>query len=130
MAANLVDDLTIENDWLLLRRVSPLWLVSDGAGGVRLSSQAFQNHPTNPLAFSVHLERVLIELGLPNESIVSSHAGYSVVALTAALVRQHGQIIARAPEPADPAHAHVIGKKSGSVKAAFSKAAIWIVPPL
>jgi len=123
------DDNTIENDWRLFRRISPQWLVPDGAGGRRVSTQAFQNHPTNPQAFSVHIERVLQQLGLPNESIIAGHSGYSVVAITAGLVRQHKQLIQRAPETLDPAHAHVLGKKPGSVKKAFSEAAVWVIPP-
>jgi hypothetical protein len=126
---SLADDNTIANDWRLFRRISPEWLVPDGAGGNRVSSQAFQNHPTNPLAFSVHIERVLQDLGLPYETIIAGHSGYSVVAITAALVRQHKQVIQRAADVADPAHAHVLGLKPGSVKKAFSKAAVWVIPP-
>lgn len=129
MVDSLIDDSTIENDWRLFRRISPQWVVPDGAGGSRLSSQAFQNHPTNPLAFSVHIERVLQQLGLPNESIIAGHSGYSVAAITAGLVRQHKQVIQRAAETADPAHAHVLGDKPGSVKKAFAKAAVWVIPP-
>ena len=129
MAASLVDDGTIGNDWRLFRRISPEWLVSDGAGGRRVSSAAFQNYPTNPLAFSVHIERVLQELGLPYDSLVAGHSGYSVVAITAELVRQHKQVIQRAPDVTDPAHAHVLGSKPGSVKKAFAKAAVWVIPP-
>lgn len=129
MASSLADDQTIGNDWRLFRRVSPEWLVPDGAGGRRLSSAAFQNHPTNPLALSVHIERVLQDLGMPYDSLVAGHSGYSVVAITAGLVRQHNQTVQRVADVADPAHAHVVGSKPGSVKKAFAKAAVWIIPP-
>jgi len=129
VVASLADDETIESDWRLFRRISPQWLVPDGAGGRRLSSAAFQNHPTNPLAFSVHIERVLQELGLPYDSLVAGHTGYSVVAITAGLVRQHNQKIQRVADVTDPAHAHVLGAKPGSVKKAFAEAAVWVIPP-
>jgi hypothetical protein len=40
------------------------------------------------------------------------------------------QGVKREPEPDEPAHAVVVGKKTSSVKKTFSKRARWEIPPL
>lgn len=100
------DDLSIEDSWRLLRRVPIdidgiclhiVWSENENAWVP--TSAAFQGHPENRRAFSVHLEPVLIELGLANDSVIQDRSKYALASLTARQVRTLKQIVARNPLP-------------------------------
>jgi hypothetical protein len=125
------DDSSIGDDWRLLRRIPLVWLVWDGnKGGWAITSQAFQGHPTDHLAFSVQLEPVLLEHGLTHDSAVQDRETFGLAAFTAQQARSIQQVIKRDPIlPDDPAHAKVIGEKTKSVKKKFRDFAVWVIPP-
>ena len=124
-----VDDLTIGQEESLLRRIVPGWLVLDkNTGEVRPSSQPFQNQRGHS-AISVYLRQVLDENGLPPESVLEGHEGYSLASITAGLARKYNQGIMRNPEP-HPAHAEVFGEKPNSVRRGFAKNAVWVIAPI
>ena len=125
------DDSSIDGDWRLLRRIPLVWLVRDeNKGGWTITSQAFQGHPTDRLAFSVQLEPVLLEHGLTHDFAVKDREAFGLAAFTAQQARSLQQIIKRDPIlPDDPAHAKVIGEKTNSIKKKFRDFAVWVIPP-
>lgn len=102
----------------LLRRIDPVHIVADGKGGRCLSTGAFRDPRV-----SVDVEPMLWQNGLDWRFSTKDHQGHYLVRLTAVLVRRHGQIVEHKPEITDPAHAEVVGPKSGSVVKAFRDAA-------
>lgn len=135
----MADDPSIPNDSRLLRRIPAdanhiVW--DDTLRVYRLSTQAFRNLQKNPPAFSVNLDCVLQELGLGVGTVIKDPARYGLIALPAALVRQHQQAIERHPEPDDPSHGHVVGDKPKPVAKEFIRAVTqaneiqWIIPPM
>lgn len=131
-----VDDLSIANDCRLFRRVPMLagglhalivW--DDNLKSWQPSSLAFGAHPDNPRAFSVHLESVLIERGLDVESVILDRSKFALAAFTAGQARQENQVLERAPEPDQPAHAHVVGEKTTKVRKRLKRCAVWVIPP-
>jgi hypothetical protein len=131
VAANLVDDPTIADESLLLRRIPVLQshiIWDDNERRWRPSSQSFKNHKDNPLAMSVNLQQVLDELGLQPGTVIDP-AKQALASIPASFARGHNQKINRLPEPNDPSHAHLLGDKPKPVQEAFAKAAEWVVPP-
>jgi hypothetical protein len=59
---------------------------------------------------------------------MTGHEGFALAAITARLVREHGQVVVRTPADI-PGHVEVIGPKSRTVLAHFAQQAIWVVPP-
>ena len=124
------DDLTIAPSDPLWRRVPPAWVVFDGnLGRLRPTSAAFDD-PRNGSPMSVVLGRALQESGRTPESALAFHRDFLLASITAGLARDLGQVVAREPQPDEPAHAVVAGRKTGRVKDAFAKQAVWIIPPL
>lgn len=63
-------------------------------------------------------------------TFLSGHQGYGVAALTTRRTRhQCKQAVARAPEAGQPWHAHVIGKKTGSVQKCLRDGSTIIIEP-
>jgi hypothetical protein len=125
-----IDDPTVEDSWRLLRRIpveTLVWSANEGAW--ILTSMAFQGHKTNRRAFSVHLEPVLFENGLSHESVLQDPSRFYLAAFTAAQARSQRQVVKRDPLPGDPAHAHLIGDKTGAVQKHFKRCAVWVVAP-
>ncbi|HUY37004.1 MAG TPA: hypothetical protein VMV69_30075 [Pirellulales bacterium] len=112
------DDPSIADSEALWRRIPPTHCVLDrNLGRVRPSSAAFENHP-NGSPMSVVLGKEVIAAGRDAESVLKGHEGYALASFSAGLARQCGQAVARDPLDEEPAHALVIGKKTGSVKRA------------
>jgi hypothetical protein len=123
------DDPSIPPEERLLRRVPHWHFVNDrNLARQRPSSAAFEDHP-NGSPMSVHLESVLVGLGLRIDSVLAGHPHFALASISAAVARANGQGICRRPEPRDPAHAEVFGPKSGSVRRRFAKLAEWVIPP-
>ncbi len=70
MAATYTDDLSIVNDEELWRRIPEVWVIEDRvAGGIRIASAAFDDHP-NGTPMSVLLGTVVRESGRTPESVL------------------------------------------------------------
>jgi len=131
-----VDDPSIGNDWRLLRRI-PLvvggthaQIVWDKSRNAWVpTSLAFNGHPDNPRAFSVHLEPVLLENGFDAESVVLDKSKFGLATFTAAEARTQNQVLMRMPLPGEPAHAHVLGEKTGGIRRRLKNCAVWVIPP-
>lgn len=124
------DDLSIMDDWRLLKRIPNDWVLWDENRNVwTISSMAFQGHRTNRRAFSVHLEPVLFENGLTHDFAVQDRNKFGLAALTAQQARSCQQVIQRDPQPDDPAHANVLGEKKDSIKKKLRDYAAWVIPP-
>lgn len=120
------DDKTILDGHSLWRRVHPDWIILDkniDPPAYRPTSQAFQNY-RNTDTMSVLLGDDHRE---PNLAVSGIHGTYSLAAFPALLARQQDQVIVRAPEATEPTHAHVVGKKTGSVRSALAKGCRWEV---
>lgn len=124
-----VDDPSIANDAVLWRRIHPTWKVrDDNSGGWRVTSAAFDDsRDGSPL--SVLLAAVVRESGRGPADVLSGFTGYFLASLTAGDARRCGQGIARTPEPDEPAHASVFGRKTKSIKRKLADAAGWIIGP-
>lgn len=133
MAVNPDDDPSISDECRLLRRIRSqpgffiVWNSNENAWTI--SSQAFKGHPQDKRTFSVYLEDVLQEHGLGPDAVILDPEKYSIAAITARLVRELNQVIQRAPEPDDLAHAHVIGDKPSSLQKRLAREAEWVIPP-
>lgn len=123
------DDVTIPNDFTVLRRVGFDWIREDEGGALRPSRQAFQDltDSDGTRAMSVYVLERLIELGLDEVAVVDGLPGYAIVKFTVASIRSQGFGIIWRPDPADgirgEAHAHVICNKSGARQKALVRAA-------
>jgi hypothetical protein len=100
-----VDDPTISDDDLLWRRVPdwPSFIAEDKtAGHFRVASSAFDDDADDdPMSVVLAAEATV-------GSVLEGHAAFGVVAFTAGFARRQGQIIVRAPEEHQPAHAKVV----------------------
>jgi len=115
------EDESIADAAFLLRTINPRWIISDGAGGWRVASGAFQDltDPDGTTAMSVYVEEILTSTGRGAANLIASRKGWAVVAITAEAVRAFGLSVVRVPIVDDPngdAHAHVFGKKTGSTQ--------------
>jgi hypothetical protein len=99
-----------------LHRDQVVW--DENQNRARASSAAF----TDP-EMSVSLGSILADLGHSPEFALRCYPQHSLGWLTAAFVREHEQIIKPDENECDPAHAEVIGKKTGSRQRAFAKQA-------
>ena len=125
-ADSYADDPTISDGDELWRRIPawPSFIVEDkSAGHYRVASSAFDDDADgDPMSVVLAGEATL-------ESVLHGHEGFGVVAFTAGFARRQGQIVVRAPEPDQPAHAKVVGRKTHGVRRAFARAARWIHRP-
>jgi hypothetical protein len=129
MVEGYIDDPSICDGDILLRRIPPTWWEFDeNMGVVRPTSQGFRDHRSGT-PMSVHLLAVLQQHGVPAAALLDGHRGFALVAITAGLARRVGQGIRRVPLDGDPAHAEVFGDKTSAVRRALAKQSSWIVPP-
>ncbi len=127
--ARYADDLTIPNEAELWRRISPRHFVNDeNLGRVRPSSAAFDNH-RNGSPMSVYLAAMLAETGRSPDTVLAGHGGYALASITAGLVRECQQGVAREPLENEPAHAVVFGRKTRPVMRRLATTARWVIPP-
>lgn len=123
-----VDDLTIEDQDELLRRIFPGWWIFDkNLGSLRPTSQAFKNHRDGS-PMSVYLQKELDEHGLNPESVLAGHEDFALASITAGLARQCEQGVMKRPD-IDLGHAEVFGEKTDSVRRKFAENSIWVVLP-
>lgn len=123
------DDPTILDDAALWRRIPPQHFVPDpNLGVVRPSSAAFEDSPDGS-PMSVFLAEIVEKTGRKADDTLVGHAGYALSAFTAGLARHCKQGVACDPEPAEPAHAVVFGKKTKSISRTLAKGSEWVIPP-
>jgi len=116
-----VDDGSIADDWILLRRVHPDQIVPDKkTGELRVSSGAFRD-----LNMSVDVEEILKKNGENYMFSLAAYPLHSLVRLLAAIPRKYGQAVVASPLPENPAHAEIKGAKSGSVARALAAETSW-----
>ena len=119
-----MDDPTILPSCELWRRLNPVFCVADESSttGWRISSGAFDDSPDGS-PMSIRVGDKMAELGLGYETVLSpeqAKEGWGLAALTAGVVRMHGQIVYYSDEPGEPAHGSVEGKKSPKVRKKLS----------
>ena len=123
------DDRTIREEERLLRRIPLVQIVrDDNRGSYRVSSAAFTNS-SDGSGMSVSIETILQQCDLAVETVLRGYDGCGLVALTAGFVRMHGQGVVKKPQPDDPSHGEVVGKKTRSTQRAFARRAKWVVRP-
>ena len=120
------DDQTIPDDAILWRRIPPWHFTYDRRERRwRPSSAAFEDDPDgDPMSVIIAAES-----RSPEAALADLHRDYGLVAISARLARERGQMIVRAPTPEEPAHAYVVGNKAESVRKAFARQAAWVVRP-
>lgn len=122
----LEDDPSIPGDERLFRRIPHTWVNWDENGNPAISSAAFKDE-----GLSVNLESVMARNGRPPADAIRNYAGYGLAAITAAHARSLNQAVARDPQPEEPAHGVVYGRKNrGGVGGKLRDGAIWVVTPL
>lgn len=121
------DDPSIRDDDLLWRRVVPEWIVYELDGSSRLSSLAFRDKRGE---ISVHLAKLTNP-----ETVLQSHPGDGIVAITAGQARALGYRIALDPTPADQSHALICAPPERGTKEKerdakrFAQTAQWLIRP-
>ena len=125
----LVDDTTIANKSHLWRRIHPKWVVWDqNVREKRVTSAAFQDS-VDGSPMSVLLADVVRETGRNAGHILAGFDEYALARITAGHARDCCQGVSRAPLPDELAHAHVFGRKTGSVRGYLRRHAEWVIPP-
>jgi hypothetical protein len=118
------DDPSISDTAALWRRVHVDQMIfDDELGGIRPTSNIFKDPE-----MSVTLGDEAFAAGRTGAKIVEQNPGLYPYSFTAGLARQHGQIVFREPEPEDPYHAIVFGKKGKPCRKAFCATAVPVVP--
>ena len=123
------DDLTIPDSAILWRRVRYDQTSFDhDQRRLRPSSKAFQDVEQGGVkALSVFLAEIEHAAGHTAGDILRNHPDFGLVAVTAGVMRACGLTIVRNPTQENPGHAHVVGKKTGSVRSKIAKSAQWVV---
>jgi len=118
------DDPSILGDERLFRRIPPTWVDWDERGNSRISSAAFKDEE-----LSVNLESVMARDARPPEDAIRNYPGYGLAAISAGHARSLNQAIAPDPQPDEPAHGVVYGKKRGRIGGQLRDGATWVVTP-
>jgi hypothetical protein len=122
MAGSGQDNQQLADEAALLRRVRPDQIVDDqNIGGRRPSSAPFKD-----AQMSVDAEPILKSHGLDATYSLSKHRGYSLVSFTAGVARAQQQTIVVTPEPDNPAHTEVRGKKTQGIANVLRDASAWV----
>ena len=124
----------VSADTTLLRRIHRTFVVSDGAGGLTLSRQAFQDlrNPDGTEAMSVYVEERLLELGADAAVVLEGFPEHGMAAVPSSAVRACGLGVVWAPTDdgiRGQAHANVFGNKTKPVQRALIAASTMRVLP-
>jgi hypothetical protein len=122
-----VDDDSLGNDRLLLRRIVPAWIIAD-KGSYRPSSLSFIDRRTYEVSVFV------ADLTDP-DSVLEGHPGISLVAFAVEIPRSAGGIVALTPENPDASHRVLCYPSNSSMRKAaqlIAAGAQWIrfIPPI
>ncbi len=124
-----VDDVTICHDTNLLRRIAPQVHYKEdqsSQNGFRVTSAAFKN-PSGSKKLSV-----VIEKRTPHshkEIVLMKSPRHGLIAITAAIVRAHRQIVKPSPNKEEPGHGDVIGDKPKEIRTAFASSCNILIEP-
>lgn len=111
-----LDDPSIRDACLLLRRIVRDWLIYDeNRGKHRISSQAF----TNP-QLSVNIGDDLLAEGYQFQAVLERYPHEGLAAITTRLAREKDQAVCRDPAPPELCHGLVVGKKTNATRAKHS----------
>jgi len=122
-----VDDESLGDDRLLLRRILPEWIIREN-GRYRPQSIAFMDRHTYEVSvFVADLTDAV--------SILQGHPQANLVAFVAGIPRSVGGIVARTPENSDPSHRVLCYPTQGLMRKAaklIAEGAQWInlIPPV
>lgn len=117
-------DLAIPDDLILWRRVPSDKRVFDpNLGRFRPSSDAFNDHRDGS-SMSVYDSRNCEGL----EAVMKDHDGFLLCSFTAGEARIRGMQVVRTAK-GGPGHCEIVGRKTGSIRDKFAKAAVWVVGP-
>lgn len=106
----MTDDGSIPQDAGLLRRIHPIQVVSDeNSGEYRPSSAAFRD-----IELSVDAEPILLTAGLDWHFTLKEYPSHSLVRFRSAVAREKDLAVVPSPQPGNPAHTLVVGKKTQS----------------
>ena len=127
------DDLSIQDETELMRRIPPWHFVrDDNLGTIRPSSAAFEDDDDND-PMSVYLATVLAAEQRDTNTVLAGHGGYALASITAGIARSKNQTVHPDPLPEETSHAVVCGdKRSGSnnsAKKVFARSAKWVISP-
>ncbi len=114
------DDLTIDDDEILWRRVIPAWIKEEPGGLVRPGSAAFRDQRSNEL--SVNIASLTTE-----EQVLEGRPDDSLVAIRTGVFRGLGYVIVRDPEEGNESHALVCPAPTKRDSRAISRQATWVV---
>ena len=118
------DDPSIPDDAVVWRQIVPLQIVTgeDGVGALPSTGAFDDSSDGDPMS------AILASKGRdPKSAVPKRYPDAGVVAFTAKFLRSLGLELERAPEPDEPDHILVRGKKTGSVKKKLKKSAEWVV---
>lgn len=116
------DDGKIRDDAGLLRRIHPGQIIPDAnLGRPRPSSGAFK-----ALDMSVDAEPILELNGMDWHFSLNGRPGYSLVRFFARVARESGLTVVSNPEPHNPAHTLVKGKKTQKIAETLRNASSWV----
>jgi hypothetical protein len=119
------NDPSIADATSLYRGVAAIHVVrDDNRDRFRPTSAAFTRYD-----MSVILEDTLVRDGRTPEDAHARLPQAFLAYLTSRFAREHEQGVVRSPQPAEPAHGDVMGKKRRPVQRAFAYAAEWEIPP-
>lgn len=117
-----IDDGSIANDAMLLRRIRPDQIVDDqNFGARRPSSAAFKDSE-----LSVDAEPILKANGLDWRFSLQAYAGYSLAQFTAGHARAKMLQVIHIPLQKNPAHTEVHGKKTQGVANHLVAGTTWV----
>lgn len=104
------DDPRIPDAAVIWRRISPAQIVPDG-DGERISSAAFSDSSDSPMSAT-------LEAGRTYREALADYQGFGLAELTVRQVRSLGEAydVVRDPQPDDPHHVLVKGKKTTGVR--------------
>ena len=116
-----VDDGSIGDDFDLLRRIRPDQIVDDENCGTRRPSSAAFKAPE----LSVDAEQILLANGLDFTFSLRNHPGFSLASFKTAIARTNKLLVISRPEPDNPAHTEVHGKKTQGIANILVAACMW-----
>lgn len=116
------DDQSIADIQIIWRRIPPEQAI-ERDGTVRPSSGAFCDS-SDGSGMSCSLA---VDDRSPVDLLQGQRSGSGVVALTAKEVRAEGLTLVRRPEPGDPHHIEVCGKKTDGTRKRLSRQAKWVI---
>ena len=116
-----VDDGSIADDADLLRRIRPDQIIDDKNLGTRRPSSAAFKDPR----LSVDTEPILHQHELDWTFTLRNYSEYSLARFKAGAARAQTLAVVHKPEPVNPAHSEVIGKKTQGIANHLVAASTW-----